>query len=113
MQVWRHTTACQFTGNPIKKVVKTRQNASLAEDGTLSWEEKYESVKEKVTGGLAAMKKRKGILPPSMLFQVYKAFLESHLRYAYMVWGSLSNTKITDMIYLIRWRVDLKAFNLS
>ena len=80
--------------------MKTRQNASLAEDGTLSWEEKYESVKEKVTGGLAAMKKLKGILQQSMFCQVYKAFLESHLRYAVVVWGSLSNTKITDMITL-------------
>ena len=30
-----------------------------------------------------------------MLFQVYKALAESHLRFADVVWGSLSNTKIT------------------
>ena len=47
---------------------------------TLGWEEQYESVKKKVAGGLAAMKKLKGILPKSMLFQVYKALVESHLR---------------------------------
>ena len=40
------------------------------------------------------MKKLKGILLQSMLFQVYKALVESHLRYADGVWGSLSNTKI-------------------
>ena len=32
-----------------------------------------------------------------MLFQVYKALVESHLRYADVVWGSLSNTKITTL----------------
>ena len=64
---------------------------------TLGWEEQYESVKKKVAGGLVAMKKLKGILPQSMLFQVYKALVESHLRYADVVWGSLSNTKISAL----------------
>ena len=42
-------------------------------------------LRKKVNGGLAAMKKLKGILPRSMLFQVYKALVESHLRYADVV----------------------------
>ena len=50
-----------------------------------------------VAGGLAAIKKLKGIFPQSMLFQVYKALVESHLRHADVVWGSLSNTKITAL----------------
>ena len=32
-----------------------------------------------------------------MLFQVYKALVESNLRYADVVWGSLSNTKISAL----------------
>ena len=43
------------------------------------------------------MKKLKGILPQSMLFQVYKALVESHLRYADVVWESLTETKITAL----------------
>ena len=43
------------------------------------------------------MKKLKGILPQSMLFQVYKALVESHLRYADVVLGSLTETKITAL----------------
>ena len=66
-------------------------------DDTLGWEEQYESVKKKVAGGLAAMKKLKGILPQSMLSQVYKALVESRLRYADVIWGSLSETKITAL----------------
>ena len=45
-------------------------------------------LREKVVGGLVSMKKLKGILPQSMHFQVYKAFVESHLRYADVVWGA-------------------------
>ena len=43
------------------------------------------------------MKKLKGVLPQSMLFQVYTALVESHLRYADAVWGSLSNSKISAL----------------
>ena len=58
-------------------------------DDTLGWEEQYESIKKKVAGDLAVMKKLKGILPQSMLFQVYKALVESHLRYAEVSGGGL------------------------
>ena len=72
--------------------VTVRDTVTISESDTV-----YESVKKKVAGGLAAMKKLKDILPRSMLFQVYKALVESHLRYADVVWGSLSNTKISAL----------------
>ena len=53
------------------------------------------------------MKKLKDILPRSMLFQVYKALVESHLRYADVVWGSLSNTKISAL-----QRLQNRAFDI-
>ena len=68
---------------------------------------KCESIKKKVAGGLAAMKKLKGILPQSMLFKVYTALVESHLRYADVVWGSLSNTKISAL-----QRLQNRAFDI-
>ena len=42
-------------------------------------------LKKMVAGGLASMKNLKDILPQSMLFQVYKALVESHLCYADVV----------------------------
>ena len=80
----------------IKQVHKTKYLGVIVDD-TLGWEEQYGSVKKKVAGGLVAMKKLKDILPQSMLFQVYKALVESHFRYADVVWGSLSNTKTTAL----------------
>ena len=44
------------------------------------------------------MKKLKGILSQSMLFQVYEALVESHLRYADVLWGSLSNTTALQIL---------------
>ena len=73
---------------------KTKYRGVIVHD-TLGWEEQHESVKKKVAGGLGVMKKLKGILLQDMLFQVHKALAESHLRYADVVWGSLSSTKIS------------------
>ena len=43
------------------------------------------------------MKKHKGILPHSKLFQVYKELIESPHRYANVVWGSIySNYETRD-----------------
>ena len=51
-------------------------------------------MKEKVVGGLASIRKLKNILPQSQLLNVYQALVESHLRYANVIWGALSDTKI-------------------
>ena len=55
------------------------------------------------------MKELKGILPvpQSMLFQVYKALIESHLRYADVDWGSLSNTNTTALQRLQNCEFDI------
>ena len=90
----------------IKQVHKTKCLGLIVDD-TLGWEEQYESVKIKVAGGLAALKKLKGILPQLILFQVYKALVESYFRYADVVWGSLSNTKISAL-----QRLQNRAFDI-
>ena len=95
-----------INGEKIKRVDKTKYLGVIVDD-ILGWEEQYESVKKKVAGGLAAMKKLKDVLPRSMLFQVYKALVESHLRYADVVWGSLSNTKISAL-----QRLQNRAFDI-
>ena len=41
------------------------------------------------------MKRLTGILPQSMLLKMYKALVVSHLRYADVVWESLSNAKMS------------------
>ena len=44
--------------------------------------------------GLTSLKKLKNILPQSKLYSVYYAIMESHLRYADVIWGSLPARKI-------------------
>ena len=73
-----------YAEKKIKRADKTKYLGEIVGD-TLGREEQYESIKKKVAGGLAAMKKLKGILLQSMLFQVYKALVESRLRYADVV----------------------------
>ena len=61
---------------------------------SLSWEEQYKTVMNKLKGGISSLRKLKDILPQRKLEQVYKALFESHLRYGDIVWNALSNTKL-------------------
>ena len=58
-------------------------------------------------GGLAALRKLKNILPQSKLLDVYRALVESHLRYANVVWGALPSTKLSAL-----QKYQNRAFNL-
>ena len=58
----------------IKQVHKTKY-LGLTVDDKLCWDEHYESVKEKVIGGLASIRKLKNILSQSQLLNVYQALV--------------------------------------
>ena len=79
----------------------------LSVDDSLNWNEPYKSVKGKVVGGLAALRKLKNILPQSKLLDVYRALVESHLRYANVVWGALPSTILSTL-----QKYQNRAFNL-
>ena len=90
----------------IKQVHKTKY-LGLTVDDSLNWNEQYKSVKGKVVGGLAALRKLKSILPQSKLLDVYCTLVESHLRYANVVWGALPSTKLSTL-----QKYQNRAFNL-
>ena len=70
------------------------KSLGIIEDEGLNWERQYKTVHNKSRGGLSSLRRLKSILPPSSLTNVYRALIESHTRYADVIWGSLSNTKI-------------------
>ena len=78
--------------NEISRVDKTKYLGVMVDD-KLNWGNQFRSVKGKITSGLASLKMLKNIIPQSQLMHVYYALIESHLRYANVVWGSLSDTK--------------------
>ena len=54
-------------------------------------------MKTKVKSGLSAIRKLKDILPQSKLVTVYRALIESHLRYGNILWGCISDTKLSAL----------------
>ena len=90
----------------IKQAHKTKY-LGLTVDDSLNWNEQYKSVKGKVEGGLAALRKLKNIFPQSKLLDVYRALVESHFRYANVVWGALPSTKLSTL-----QKYQNRAFNL-
>ena len=71
----------KLNDSEIKRVSKTKSLGVMV-DENLKWDEQFKTVKNKICGGLASLKKLKNILPQSKLCSVYYAIVESHLRYA-------------------------------
>ena len=63
-------------------------------DESMNWEEQLKTVKRKIENGLGAIFKLKDILSQKQLATVYRALIESHLRYCSVIWGCLSNTEL-------------------
>ena len=82
----------RLNGADIKRVKKTKSLGVIVDEG-LNWEEQFKIIKGKVSGGLTSLKKLKNILPQSQLSNVYRALVESHMRYADVIWGSLTHSK--------------------
>ena len=80
----------------IKRVSNTKSLCVMV-DEYLNWDEQFKSVKSKICGGHASLKKLKNILPQSKLCCVYYAIVESHLRYADVIWERLPARKIETL----------------
>ena len=60
----------------------------------LNWEQHVKVVKGKAHGGLLSIKKLKDLVQQKQLDNVYRALIESHLKYANVFCGSIPNSKI-------------------
>ena len=56
-----------------------------------------------MSGGPAALKILKNVIPQSQPCNAYYALTESRLRYAAVIWGSLSKTKLAAIQHLQDW----------
>ena len=83
-------------GELIKRAQKVKY-LGITIDENLTWNEQYKNLKGKIKNALSSLWKLKNIFPQSKLDQVYKALLESHLRYCDELWDKLSNTKLDHL----------------
>ena len=85
-----------INGKPIKRAQKVKY-LGITVDENLAWNEKYKNLTSKIKNSLSSLQTLKNILPQSKLDQVYKALLESHLRYSNELWGNLSSIKLNHL----------------
>ena len=81
-------TGLELGSKEIKRISNAKSLGVML-DEYLNWDEQFKSVKSKICGGFASLKKLKNILPQSKLYSVYYAIVESHLCYADVILGSL------------------------
>ena len=89
-------TGLELGRKEIKRGSNTKSLGVMI-DEYLNWDEQFKSIKNKICGGLASLNKPKNILPQSKLCCVYYAIVESHLRNADVIWGSLPARKIETL----------------
>ena len=82
-----------LNNSEIKRAKKTKSLGVIVDEG-LNWEQHFKVVKEKDRGGLSSLKKLKNLVPQKQLDSLYWALIESHLRYANVIWGSIPSSKI-------------------
>ena len=82
----------------VRRVQKVKY-LGLAVDENLTWNEQCKSLKDKIKYGLPSIRKIANILPQTKLEQVYRALVESHLRYGNELLG-LSDTKLGHLQHL-------------
>ena len=82
-----------INGTDIKCVTKMK-SLGIVVDENLSWDKQYRTLKGNIYGGLSSLKMLKNIFPQTKLCHVYYAIIESHLRYANEIWGSLPKTTL-------------------
>ena len=95
----------KLNDSDIKRVTNTKSLGIIVYEG-LNWERKYKTVHNKSRGGFPSLRRLKSILPQSSLSNVYRAQIESHTRYADLIWGSLSN-KQTEFLQRLQDRAVL------
>jgi len=69
--------------------VKNTKSLGIIVDEGLNWERQYKTVNNKNLGGLQSLRRLKSILPQSSLCNVYRALIESHIRYADVIWAKI------------------------
>ena len=80
----------------IKRATNTKSLGIIVDEG-LNWERQYKTAHNKIRGGLQSLRRLKSILSQSSLSNAYLALVESHVRYADVIWGSLLDTKIESL----------------
>ena len=72
----------------VRRVQKVKY-LRLEVDENLTWNEQYKCLKNKIKCGLSSIRKLATILLQTKLEQVYRALVESHLRYGNELWGTI------------------------
>ena len=83
----------KMNGTEIKRAHHVKY-LGLVIDEKLNWDDHFKLLKGKVGAGLSSLKQLKHTLPQSKLCSLYRALVESHIRYADVVWGNLSKIKL-------------------
>ena len=74
--------------------VKLVKSLGLTVDDILTWSDHIDYISTKIKRGISVMKKTSKFLDKNSLLMLYRALVETHLRYCNVVWGQCNDTLI-------------------
>ena len=101
--------ASQSKHSRQKKLLQMQVDSYYILLTTEYWDEQFKRTNNKMSGGLAALKTLKNFVSQSQLCTVHYVLIESHLRYADVIWGSMSKTKLAALQRLQSWACSIIA----
>ena len=86
IELGKYHEPLRLNDSDVEEVTNTKSLGIIVDEG-LNWERQYKTVHNKDLGGLQSLRRLKSILPQPSLNYVYRALIESHIRYADVIWG--------------------------
>jgi len=88
IELGKYHEPLRLNDSDIEEVTNTKSLGIIVDEG-LNWERQYKTVNNKNLGGLQSLRRLKSILPQPSLNYVYRALIESHIRYADVIWAKI------------------------
>ena len=85
-----------INGTPVNQV-PTSKSLGGRIDANLTWGSHIEKLAEKITSGIAAIKRVRQFVPPATLHLIYNALTQPHFNYCNVVWGDYG-IKLADKL---------------
>ena len=83
---------CVTVNNASVKQVKSAKTLGMTLDENLTWRDNVEVISKKISSGIGALKRIRGLIDQETAIKVYQGFIEPYSSYCAPVWDGLGHT---------------------
>ena len=92
---------CVTVNNASLKQVKSAKTQGMTLDENLTWRDHVEVISKKISSGIGALKRIRGVIDQETAIKAYQGFIEPYFSYCAPVWDGLGHT-LSDRLHIAR-----------